>query len=306
MNMVVSHWSANLVVLVTYLVAAAAHLIGMSGAATSARRPGKPRPAVPAAEAVAFQLGLLVALLALVSPLGYWSYRFVWVRNIQDVLLAFIAPALIVLGAPWLPLARGLGLGGVLEWLGSGRAGSPAAGVADSDRPRRWPMLPVVVTVLFSVGWWVWHLPGPFDSALGNPLIYAAEVVTYLGLGIMLWLQLVGSRPFSPRLEALRRIPLLFATAAAGTALGLIRVFGPTLVYPAYLGFRHHTLSVVSDQQVGGAVLWMIPLVPLGVLAVALCIRWLSDDEESAGSAAGLDRLLEPRKSAWAARPGLR
>ena len=49
-------------------------------------------------------------VLALVSPMGYWSYRYIWVRNFQDVILTIAAPALIVLGAPWLPLRRGLGL----------------------------------------------------------------------------------------------------------------------------------------------------------------------------------------------------
>ncbi len=302
MNMVVSHWSANLAVLVTYLVAAVAHLIGMNSAATSARRQGQPGLRVPVAQAVAFQLGLLLALLAVVSPVGYWSYHFIWVRNLQDVALAVAAPALIVLGAPWLPLARGLGLGGVTERLTAAGGGGPAA--AD-DGGRRW-LLPAAITVAFAVGWWVWHLPGPFDAALHDRFVYAAEVIIYLGLGIAFWLQLIGSRPLRPRLDPLRRIPLLIGAAAISTALGLMRVFSQGLTYPAYLGAGHRALSVVSDQQVGGAELWMLPLVPFGVLAVALCIRWLSDDEESAASAAGVGRLLEPRKSAWASRPGLR
>jgi putative membrane protein len=304
MNMVVSHWPASLAVLVTYLVAAVAHLIGMRSAATSARRPGQSRPATSIGEAAAFQLGLLIALLALVSPVGYWSHYFIWVRNVQDVALAFAAPALIVLGAPWLPLARGLGLGGVLDRRVSA-AQSPAA--ADEAPRQHSLLLPIGVTVALAVCWWVWHLPGPFDAALRSPVLYAAEVISYLGLGILFWLQLMGSRPFRPGLEPLGRIPLLIGMAAVSSGLGLIRVFGPGLVYPGYLGGYHgQGFSVVSDQQVGGAVLWVIPLVPFGILAVALCIRWLSDDEESAASAAGVDRLLERRKSGWAPRPGLR
>lgn len=303
MNMVVSHWSANLVVLVTYLVTAAAHLIGMRGAATSARRQGRSWPAVPVGQAVAFQSGLLIALLAVVSPVGYWSHDFIWVRNLQDVALAVAAPALIVLGAPWLPLARGLGLGGVVDWLTAAGAGRPARD--GEDRQPGWPV-PVVITVAFAVGWWVWHLPGPFDAAVHNRYIYAAEMVTYLGFGIAFWLQLIGSWPLRPRLDPLRRIPLLIGVAAISTVLGLIRVFSPGLTYPAYLGVHHRVLSVVSDQQTGGAELWMLPLVPFSVLAIALCVRWLSDDEESAASAAGVGRLLEPRKSAWASRSGLR
>jgi cytochrome c oxidase assembly factor CtaG len=164
--------------------------------------------------------------------------------------------------------------------------------------------VPIVATVAFCAIWWAWHLPALFDAAIRNPLVYAAEVVTYLGVGVAFWLQLVDSRPLRPRSAPLSRVPLILGAAASCTVLGLIRVFSPGLAYPAYLGFRHHVLSVVADQQVGGAVLWVIPLVPFSILAVTLVIGWLND--EDAEAAAGLDRLLKAHKSAWPSRPGLR
>ena len=134
--------------------------------------------------------------------------------------------------------------------------------------------------------------------------LYAIEVVSYLTAGILLWLQLIESPPLRPQLAPLRRVVLVLAVATSGTVLGLIRVYSAGLVYPVYLGFRHHVLSVVADQQVGGAVLWVIPLVPLSVLAVALAIGWLQD-EESEATAAGIDRLLR-QNSAWPSGPGPR
>ena len=74
MNMVVSHWSANVAALAVYLVAAAAHLLGMRGEATGSGPPSQPHRL---ARAVVYQAGLLLALLAVVSPMGYWSYRFI-------------------------------------------------------------------------------------------------------------------------------------------------------------------------------------------------------------------------------------
>ena len=179
MNMAVSYWSANVAALAAYAVAAVAHLLGMRGAATDARREGRSLPRAQVGRAVAFQAGLLAALLAVVSPMGYWSYRFVWTRNLQDVVLAIGAPALIVLGAPWWPLSRGLGLGGRLP----GRDQRPAADVGSGeavggDWAPGWRALPILVTVAFCVIWWVWHLPAPFDAALRSPAVYALEVVT--------------------------------------------------------------------------------------------------------------------------------
>jgi putative membrane protein len=319
MNVVVSYWSANVAALAAYAVAAAVHLIGMRGAATGTALPGppgRPRPRAPAARAVAYQAGLLLALLAVVSPMGYWSYRFIWVRNLQDVVLAIAAPALIVLGAPWRPLRRGLGLDGRLNRPDQRTAGDEAAGDEPAgDEPaggesvgRTWPpgwrAVPILVTVVFCAIWWLWHLPAPFDAALRSSALYAIEVVSYLTAGILLWLQLIESPPLRPQLAPLRRVVLVLAVATSGTVLGLIRVYSAGLVYPAYLGFRHHVLSVVADQQVGGAVLWVIPLVPLSVLAVALAIGWLQD-EESEATAAGIDRLLR-QNSAWPSGPGPR
>jgi putative membrane protein len=302
MNMVVSHWSANVAALAVYVVAAAAHLLGMRGEATGPRRPGQARRL---ARAAAYQAGLLLALLAVVSPMGYWSYRFVGARDLQDVILAIVAPALIVLGAPWRPLSRGLRLDGRLPWPDQRAAGD--AGADDAARRNRspgWRVLPIVVTVTFCAIWWAWHLPALFDAALHSSAVYALEMASYLAAGVLLWLQLVDSPPLRPQLSPLRRVALLLCVAASGTVLGLIRVYSSGLAYPAYLGFRHHVLSVVSDQQVGGAVLWVIPLVPFSIVAVALAVGWLNEDESEA-TAADFDRLLR-HKSAWPSRPGLR
>ncbi len=299
----ISYWSANVAVLAAYLVAAAAHLRGMRGAATGGG-PGQSRPPGPPGRpgrAVAYQAGLLLALLAVVSPMGYWSYRFIWVRNLQDVVLAIVAPALIVLGAPWLPLSRGLGLSGRLRRPErSGQAEDEAGRVV---RPG-WQPVPILVTVAFCALWWVWHLPGPFDAAVTSSVVYAAEVVTYLAVGIAFWLQLVESPPLRPRLAPLNRVALVVGAAASCTVFGLIRVYGPGLAYPAYLGLGHPLVSVVAYQQVGGAILWVIPLIPFSIVAVALVIRWLKDEEAEATDA-DFDRLLK-HKSAWPSRPGLR
>jgi cytochrome c oxidase assembly factor CtaG len=162
------------------------------------------------------------------------------------------------------------------------------------------------VTVAFNLAWCGWHLPVLFDAAHTHQLVFACEVITYLGLGVLFWLQLIGSRPSVPRLAPLRRAALLVATAGIGAVLAMVLVFGSAVLYPGYLSSRHHALSVVADQQVGGAVLWVLPLVPYFVATVALLVRWLKD-EESADLATDLDRLLKPAtRSAWPSRPGLR
>jgi cytochrome c oxidase assembly factor CtaG len=333
MDTLVSHWSASWLVGVIYLAAVVTHVTGlrrMLAAPSAAGGRGLPQASRRelVREAAAFHGGLLCALAALVSPIAYWSAIYIWVRGIQDLTLCFVAPSLIVLGAPWLALRAGLpwphrdGAGrpasdsvvvgrvagdSVIDGSvvgGSGATGNNASS-AGPVRIRWWLAWPVGVTIAFNVIWLGWHLPLLFDLALRNTTVRYAEYVSYLGIGILFWLQLIGSRPLRPRCGPLRRVAFIFATTGVGTVLGMILVFGSGVLYPAYGGTAHHVMTVLDDQQLAGAIVWMGILPPLIVAAVALLMRWL-DDEESDALTAGLDRLLVQRQSAWPARPGSR
>ena len=302
MNMVVSHWSANVAVLAGCLVATAVHLAGLRGLRLDARRAGVALPPGLARETIAFYAGMLAVLLSLVSPLGYWAGTFIWVRALQGILLGVVAPSLIVLGAPWLVL-----------WRGLGRATAPPGTVvAEAERAteaaaRPLPRLrswPVMVTVLFSLVWCGWYVPVLFDAGLHHPVVLAAQVVSYLVVGVLFWLQLIGSRPLRPRLGPLYRVMLIAGTVLASTVLGMVLGFGANVIYPGYRGVgSHRLLTVTADQQLAGAELWVLVLLPYVIAGVALLVRWLND-EESQAVTLGLGRMLRPSRSAWAARTG--
>jgi putative membrane protein len=278
MSPVLSHWSASWPALIVYAVLAGAHVAGVLRLRARDGVVGRSERR----EAALFQGGLLVALLAIVSPLGYQSGVFIWVRAVQDLVLAMVAPGLIVLGAPW-----------------------RAFGARESSLPR-WLRRPVAAVVAFNVIWVAWHLPAPFDAVLSSPAAKAAEYLLYLAAGTVFWLALIGSRPWSPAAAPLRRATLLIGTVVVDTVLGMALVFGSKVIYPAYYAnTAHHVMTVLDDQQLAGAVVWMGMLLPVIPAAVALLLRWLNDEESEALSA-GLDRLLTQRRSAWPSRPRFR
>lgn len=307
MNMVISHWSANPVVLAACGTVAVTYLFG--ALAGEGRLTGS-RPAGSAAHVAAFCCGLLAVVLALMSPVGYWAGEYIWIRSVQDVLLAFAAPSLIVLSAPWLVLRRGAAVWLPLARTAAGRPDAPGPGQPDR-RPGpgpsgwSWAAWPVLVTVAFNACLLGWHLPGGYDTALRHPLVMAAEAVSYLGFGMVFWLQVLGSAPLTPRFAPLPRLALVIATFVCVSVLSMVLIFGSGVIYPAYRGPAHRVLSVVSDQQVGGAVLWTVAILPFGIAAIALCIRWLAADE-SGTLDAGFDRLLRRPGPGWPSRPGYR
>jgi cytochrome c oxidase assembly factor CtaG len=293
MSLVLVHWSAIWPVLAIYLAVAGAHLAGTLRGGFGG--PGGRRAVI--SEAALFQGGLLLALLAILSPLRYWSGIYIWVRAIQDLVLAVVAPGLIVVGAPWPALARSVGRQPISQRAPDG----PAA------RPRQpwWLRWPLATVVAFNVIWLGWHLPALFDKVPASAAVAALEYVLYLGAGILFWLQLIGSRPWTPTAPPMRRIGLLVGTVAADTILGMVLVFGSGVFYRYYGNSSHHVMTLVDDQQLAGAVLWMGVLPPMISAAVAVLVRWLND-EESADLSAGIDRLLTQRSSAWPSRPRFR
>ena len=295
MNLVVSHWSANVAVLAVGLAVVAVHLAGLLGLRADARRGGAALPAGLAREAIAFYCGLLLAVLALVSPLGYWSGRFIWVRVLQDIVLGVYAPPLIVLGAPWLVL-----------WRGLGRTRRPRATTAAAPVPPRLRSWPVAVTALFVLVWCGWYVPALYDAGVHHPVVLAAQAVTTMAAGGCSGCSSSAPGLISPQFGPLYRVMLLAGIVLCGTILGMVLSFGANVLYPAYLGVgSHHLLSLVFDQQAGGSELWVLVLVPYLIAGIALLVRWLNDEESEALSH-GLDRILRTSKSTWPTRTGWR
>lgn len=275
MDVVFRHWSASWPVLIAYAVLVAAHLVGLRK--TLAAPAGATRSQLMR-EAAVFQLGLALIVAAIVSPLGYWSTIYLSARAGQELAVAVFGPGLVVLGAPWAALR-----------LRPGALSRLAA-------------RPLAAVVAANLVWIAWQLPLLADPARANALVRLGEYATYLVAGLVFWLQLISSRPFAQPTPPLRRFTLLTGTVVVFTVLGMVLVFGDNKFYPAWGGGLHTAMSVVDDQQLAGAILWMGMLFPLVAAGVALLMQWFSN-EESAELEAGLNRLLTPRRHDWPSRP---
>lgn len=318
MDPVTAQPALSAAVLLVYVLAAAAHLAAFRrarlfrGSVMAEDRPSN-------ADRVYVQGGLLVAAAALASPLVYWSGIYMWVRGMQAIMLAFVAPALIAAGRPWL-VARSWSLSSLLSSGGRGRsadvlggnetsAKGNAPGMPGLDRarpPTAWSeVLPVLAAVLFNAAWLGLHLPGAFDSGERDNSLQFVQNVCYLGFGLWFWLEVGGARGRGRWHAPLRRLGLVTATVAAGTVLGMALVFGENVVYPAYQNSAHHIMTALDDQQLSGAILWMGGLPSLVVAGVALLNSWLN--EEEADKPADLSPMYRSRTaSGWPSRPRLR
>jgi cytochrome c oxidase assembly factor CtaG len=294
---VFAHWSASWPVLIGYALVAPWHLAGLLRLRASRADGAGPVGGVTwrelRREAVAFQLGLLIVLLVLVSPAAYWSGMYIWVRAMQTLLVAVVGPGLMVLGAPWLAFRQ--------LW----RRGSDEPAADRVARVPFWVSRPVVVVVAFNVVFVSWQLPYLFDLAKTNSAVALADHASMLAAGLLLWLQLISSRPLTAPGSPLRRVVFIVWTVGVSTVLGMVLVFGNSVIYPLYANSAHHVMTVLNDQQLSGAVIWMGILPPLITAAVALLSQWL-DQEDSAELSAGMKRMTGARRGGWPSRPVIR
>ncbi|MFY9658538.1 MAG: cytochrome c oxidase assembly protein [Methylocystis sp.] len=190
--------------------------------------------------------GLLVTLLALLSPIDDASDRLVSVHMAQHMMLVLIA-------APLLAESRF-----EVAWLWALSPQSRTRLAHFHGRLRRstpWRILasPGVVWFVFVASFVVWHVPGPYRAALRSPLLHELEHLSLLLAAILFWNGALRASGESHRGVAI----LCVATAAVATGLsGALIFFSPHPLYatpPASEGAR-----VMEDQQIAGLLMWIL------------------------------------------------
>lgn len=243
----------------------------------------------PVWRAAAFAAGMVVLLAAIASPLDAFSGLLLTAHMVQHVLLTMIAPPLIWLGAPALPLLRGLpvrltrsALGPFLAWPALHRAAAVLAH-------------PVIAWLALVVPVVLWHLPGPYQLALQSPDWHALEHATFLIGALLFWYPVVLPWPARARWPRWAMVPYLLAADVQNTALSAVLAFSERPLYPAYAAVpRLGGLDALTDQVVAGALMWVVGSAVMLIAAVRILIGVL----QRRSSAVGGDKPLEDREAA--------
>jgi cytochrome c oxidase assembly factor CtaG len=142
---------------------------------------------------------------------------------------------------------------------------------------------PLVAGALYVGGLYAWHVPGLYDAALADERIHVAEHLWFLGSAALFWSCLIDPEPFRATLSYPARIVyLLLAGAAQNTVLGGVLSFSSRLLYRSYAsGPERFGFAPLTDQRIGGAVMWVVGDVIFLTAASLAFFLWLESEERT-------------------------
>lgn len=223
----------------------------------------------------AFVIAMLVLLFALEPPLDTAADTRLSAHMLQHVLLTAVVSPLLVLGAPWMQIWRGLPLAlrrPLARWAVRSRTARGAgSGLRTLTRP-----LPA--WLLFNVDFLGWHLPWLYELALRHQPVHDLEHASFLLFGVIFWMQVFDSPPLRRSLRGFGQIVYVVTAAMAGWVLALVLTVAVNPIYPSYaavLGRR----NAISDQQLAGGIMWIPAMIPFAAALFYFIWRWLAEQE---------------------------
>lgn len=249
-----------------YLAATLSLLWFVQGLARSA-----PQSRPPVWRRVFFVLGVASIYVVLQTRVDYYAQHMFFLNRIQHVVMHHLGPFLI-----------GLGFAGATV-----KAGMPAPlrRVLESRTLRRVLAVvqhPILAPLLFVGLFYLWLIPPVHFRAMLDPRLYKVMNWSMVGDGVLFWSLVLDPRPRPPaRLSFTARAVLAVVVAFPQIVLGAVISFANRDIYPyyAFCGRLFPSISAVTDQKIGGVIIW-IPPAMMSVIALLLVLNFVRLQED--------------------------
>jgi putative membrane protein len=224
---------------------------------------------------LAFFAGLATIVIALDSPIDYYSDLLFWVHMGQHIILLTVAPPLILLGKPWPRMFRALPLNW-RTWIGRTMIG------AKWTAPIRALAQPVPAWILFSANLCIWHLPTMYNLTLQYGWIHVVEHALFFFSGLLFWAHVIDPGPIRHRMNWFSRAAYIAGAMVVGWVLAIILVIVPHPLYAHYADLAHRPggISAIEDQQLAGGMMWVPGSVTYTIAVIMAFWRWVTPEAE--------------------------
>lgn len=270
-------WSLPVVPLLALSAASAIYLRGWMKARVTRSRE------LPAWRACCFTIGIISLWMAVASPIDALDDYLLTAHMIQHFILMSIAPPLIVLGAPVVPMLRGLPRMIVRAIL------KPLFRMRGLRSLVVFVTHPVTAWVAMNVAYLGWHVPAAFELTFQSERVHDFEHLCFFVTSLGFWRVVLQPWPARLRWPRWAMIPYLLTADVLNTVLSASLAFSGRVLYPSYAqAARVSHLTPMQDQVAAGAVMWVLNSLVFLLPAVVLTVKLLSPRSSMYGSAGTL------------------
>lgn len=216
------------------------------------------------AQVIWFSLGIIAAILALISPINIASKEYLFSAHmIQHILITLVMAPLLLAGTPgWL-------ISDVMKrnWI---------------NRITKFITHPIPAFFLYFLSLSFWHLPSVHTSMMGNDAMHIAQTLSFILTGLLFWWPIKVAVPELPRLSDPLKMLYLFLAVIPCTVLGVVIIFAPTVMNASYsMASMVSPLDPMADQQIAG-ILMAVPsmFILLGTM-LSVFYRWYKREGSS-------------------------
>jgi len=230
------------------------------------------RPAMfPVWRLACFLAGIASLIVAIASPLDTFSDQLLFLHMAQHYILMCIAPPLMVLAAPVVPLLRGLPRWFVRPVLG------PLIRTLWLRRFFKSLISPRVAWILMNGAYIGWHIPAAYEFALASWQWHIVEHACFFLTSVLFWWPII--QPWPSRFSGSRwlLLPYLLGADVINTAISALLCFSGRVLYPTYANqSRLFAISPLSDQAAAGALMWVLGSIVFLIPAMYITLKLLS------------------------------
>jgi cytochrome c oxidase assembly factor CtaG len=232
----------------------------------------KTRPdKLPPWRAACFISGLVSLWIAVASPIDALDDYLLTAHMIQHLILMSVAPPLIVLGAPAVPMLRGLP-----GWL----IRKPLHPLFASRRLQAvFHALghPAVAWFAMNIAYLGWHTPAAFELTFTSEAWHNFEHICFFLTSAGFWWVVLNPWPRQARWPRWAVIPYLLSADLLNTILSALLAFSGRVLYPSYAAApRVSTLTALQDQIAAGSEMWVLNSSIFLIPAIAVVVQLLS------------------------------
>ncbi len=218
--------------------------------------------------------GLAAIYLALASPIEPFASLLLQMHMVQHLLLMVVAPPLVWLAAPLIPMLRGLPHEVRTVWV------FPLLRWRPLRQLFGWLTRPLIAWLSLVATTWLWHLPQCYELALRSPGWHVVEHLCFAVAGLLFWYPIVRPYPSRPRWNEWVLLPYLVLAGVQNTVLAAWLTFSGRVIYPHYAAVpRVGGIDALVDQAAAGATLWVAGSIALLLPLFAIVVTLLSPSQ---------------------------